>query len=49
MILTILKKNGVNYLMKNKKIIFISSTGGHLTELLELRKIYEKLNKNDYE
>lgn len=28
--------------MKNKKIIFISSTGGHLTELLELKKIYEK-------
>ena len=28
--------------MKNKKVLFISSTGGHLTELLELRKIYEK-------
>lgn len=25
-----------------KKVLFISSTGGHLTELLELKKIYNK-------
>ena len=27
-----------------KKVLFISSTGGHLTELLELRKLFKKYN-----
>ena len=25
-----------------KKVLFISSTGGHLTELLELKKMFKK-------
>ena len=25
-----------------KKVLFISSTGGHLTELLKLKKLFEK-------
>ena len=28
--------------MKKKKVLFISSTGGHLNELLELRELFEK-------
>ena len=28
--------------MKKKKVIFISSTGGHLTELLQLSPLFEK-------
>lgn len=27
-----------------KKVVFISSTGGHLTELLELRNLFKKYN-----
>lgn len=27
-----------------KKVLFISSTGGHLTELLELKKLFKKYN-----
>ena len=30
--------------MKNKKILYISSTGGHLSELLQLKKLFEKYN-----
>ena len=28
--------------MKKKKVLFISSTGGHLKELLQLKKIFGK-------
>ena len=28
--------------MKNKKVLFISSTGGHLDELLQLKKLFKK-------
>ena len=28
--------------MKNKKVLFISSTGGHLTELLQLKPLFSK-------
>ncbi len=28
--------------MEKKKVLFISSTGGHLNELLELRELFEK-------
>lgn len=28
--------------MKNKKILYISSTGGHLSELMQLKKIFTK-------
>ena len=28
--------------MKKKKVLFISSTGGHLSELQQLRPIFEK-------
>lgn len=31
--------------MKNKKILYISSTGGHLNELMQLKKLF---NKYDY-
>ena len=31
--------------MKKKKVMFISSTGGHLNELLMLKKMF---NKYDY-
>ena len=27
--------------MKKKKVMFISSVGGHLTQLLELKKIFD--------
>ena len=30
--------------MKNKKVLFISSTGGHLDELLQLKKLFSKYN-----
>lgn len=30
--------------MKDKKILYISSTGGHLSELLQLKKLFEKYN-----
>lgn len=30
--------------MKIKKILYISSTGGHLSELLQLKKLFEKYN-----
>ena len=30
--------------MKNKRVLFISSTGGHLDELLQLRKLFKKYN-----
>ena len=30
--------------MKDKKILYISSTGGHLNELLQLKKLFEKYN-----
>lgn len=30
--------------MKNKNVIFISSTGGHLDELLQLKKLFDKYN-----
>lgn len=28
--------------MDNKKVLFISSTGGHLSELMQLKKLFEK-------
>ena len=28
--------------MKKKKVLFISSTGGHLTELLQLKPLFSK-------
>ena len=28
--------------MKNKKVLFISSTGGHLKELLQLKSLFSK-------
>ena len=28
--------------MKEKKVLFISSTGGHLSELMQLKKLFEK-------
>ena len=28
--------------MSKKKVMFISSTGGHLTELLQLKKMFSK-------
>ena len=28
--------------MKKKKVMFISSTGGHLDELLQLKKLFDK-------
>ena len=30
--------------MKKKKVLFISSTGGHLNELLQLSELFEKYN-----
>ena len=30
--------------LKNKNVIFISSTGGHLDELLQLKKLFDKYN-----
>ena len=30
--------------MKNKKVLFISSTGGHLDELLQLKPLFNKYN-----
>ena len=30
--------------MKNKKVLFISSTGGHLSELMRLSPMFEKYN-----
>ena len=30
--------------MKNKKVLFISSTGGHLNELLQLKSLFSKYN-----
>ena len=30
--------------LKNKRVLFISSTGGHLDELLQLRKLFKKYN-----
>ena len=30
--------------MKNKKVLFISSTGGHLDELLQLKPLFKKYN-----
>ena len=30
--------------MKDKKILYISSTGGHLSELLQLKKLFQKYN-----
>lgn len=30
--------------MKNKKILYISSTGGHLSELLQLKGLFNKYN-----
>lgn len=30
--------------MKKKKVLFISSTGGHLDELMQLKPIFEKYN-----
>ena len=30
--------------MKNKKILYISSTGGHLSELLQLKELFNKYN-----
>lgn len=29
---------------KNKRVLFISSTGGHLDELLELKRLFKKYN-----
>ena len=38
-----LHKNGSVYLkQKTKKVLFISSTGGHLNELLQLKPLFEK-------
>lgn len=33
--------------MKKKKVLFISSTGGHLKELLQLKKLFGKFGKYD--
>ena len=30
--------------MKKKKVLFISSTGGHLDELMQLKPMFEKYN-----
>ena len=30
--------------MKNKKVLFIASTGGHLSELLQLKPLFSKYN-----
>jgi len=30
--------------MKEKKVLFISSTGGHLSELMQLKKLFEKFD-----
>ena len=30
--------------LKNKRVLFVSSTGGHLDELLQLRKLFKKYN-----
>lgn len=42
------QKNGISYLriwvINMKKVMFISSTGGHLNELLQLKKLF-----NDYD
>ena len=32
--------------MKKKKVLFISSTGGHLNELLQLKPLFEKYDYN---
>ena len=32
--------------MDKKKVLFISSTGGHLNELLQLEPLFEKYNYN---
>ena len=32
--------------MKKKKVLFISSTGGHLNELLQLKTLFEKYDYN---
>ena len=32
--------------MKKKKVLFISSTGGHLNELLQLSPLFEKYDYN---
>jgi len=30
--------------MKKKKVLFIASTGGHLSELLQLKSLFNKYN-----
>ncbi len=43
-LLNIKSKIGGEMIMKNKKVLFIASTGGHLSELLQLKEMFNNYN-----